>query len=211
MTPMLIMRVPTPSDQQKEPCPCPHHRRFTRSSLTWPLQPMPTSCPARVCWPRWRRCRIHANDGVCGIRSRRSWRWRSARSWPVVAHSPRSVSGPPMPPTRPLPHWRWVRTVRVDDPSHGAAAGWRRAGFRDWRLGRGAHRTACGHATGGGDRRQNGARLRQQQPARTAPTGRDRSPNRSRPRPGRCRAQDQRDHPILLLVRGHRQTSPMRL
>lgn len=73
MTLMLIMKVPTPSDQQKEPCPRAHHRRSTRSWLSWSPQPMPAGCLARVCWPCWRGCRIRANDGVCGIRSRQSW------------------------------------------------------------------------------------------------------------------------------------------
>lgn len=66
---MLIMRVPTPSDQQKEPCPRPHHHRSAPF-----LDELAAAADARRLsgtglLAALARVLIRANDGVCGIRS----------------------------------------------------------------------------------------------------------------------------------------------
>lgn len=55
---LLIIKVPTPVDHQKEPCPRPHHRRSTLSLSSWPPLPISAGSPARVWWVLWRRCPI---------------------------------------------------------------------------------------------------------------------------------------------------------
>src|ERR687888_469060 len=57
---VLIMKVATPRDQQKEPCPRPHHRLLTLRYLPWPRLPRPARCPARACSPRWWMFQIRA-------------------------------------------------------------------------------------------------------------------------------------------------------
>lgn len=116
-----------PSDQQKEPCPRPHHRRSTLFSIIWLVLSMTTCGTGTGLLATLARCPTRANGGACGTtRSVRYSRWLCVRWWPGVARSPRSASGLPTPPSRSLLRWRWVLARRAGRPSaHVAATGWR--------------------------------------------------------------------------------------